>query len=551
MPSQTAVIRSITFEKVFFTPGEPVRWTIELHADQPFTGQIITEIRSLDVVANRFTQLVSFGPGEWQAELAWNAPEDAPQGYGMEITLQKDRQTIAQVSSAFDVLEKWTQNPRYGFLTDFYPGRSDGSAALDTLANYRINGLQFYDWMYRHEQYLSDQEPYTDLLGRQLSLETVQQLIELAHQRGMAAMPYTAVYGASMGFYRQHPDWALLEPDGKPHLFGDNFLVIMDPRPESPWTAHLLDQFDQILKRTNFDGIHLDQYGAPKAGYTASGEKYTLDQPLADLINATAGVVQTDRSDAGTVVFNAVTNWPIETVAPSQEDLVYIEVWTPYDSFNDLAALVKQGQQLGSGKPVVIAAYVHVDEAVNVILNDAIIFASGGSHIEMGENGGYLADPYFPKYEQPSAELAARLQRYYLFSLRYQNILGPATQDGAAGRFAALSLPGYETSANVSKDKIMPLIRSSQSATAISLVNLLGLPHGEWAKGLVNAPTAQKDLTLKLSAPAGRLNAAWFATPDGEDLRLRPADFEQSADTLTVQVPSLDYWSLILLDWSE
>jgi hypothetical protein len=97
----------------------------------------------------------------------------------------------------------------------------------------------------------------------------------------------------------------------------------------------------------------------------------------------------------------------------------------------------------------------------------------------------------------------------------------------------------------------MPLIRSSQSATAISLVNLLGLSHGEWAKGLVNAPTAQKDLTLKLSAPAGKLKAAWFATPDGEDLRLRPADFEQSADTLTVQVPSLDYWSLILLDWSE
>ncbi len=405
--------------------------------------------------------------------------------------------------------------------------------------------------MYRHEQYLTDSEPYTDLLGRQLSRKTVDALITLAHERNIAAMPYTAVYGASMDFYTQHPDWALLEPNGKPSFFGDNFLVIMDPRPDSPWTNHLIDQFDQILSATNFDGIHLDQYGAPKEGYTPNGEKYSLAQPLADLIDSTAQVVNEQRGEAGTVVFNAVTNWPIETVAPSDEDLVYIEVWSPYTFFNDLANLVTQGQALGGGKPVVIAAYVPVSAETNAILNDAIIFASGASHIEMGEQGGYLADPYFPKYELPSQELAERLQRYYLFALRYQNVLGPTTQAGAAARFEQIRLPGYEIAANVTRDKILPLVRSSQQYTAVSLVNLMGLPHGEWATHLSAPPTPQTDVTVIFENVSAPVKAVWFATPDRSTLELQAVEFEQTDSRLTVQLPALDYWSMLLLEWSE
>ena len=57
-----------------------------------------------------------------------------------------------------------------------------------------------------------------------------------------------------MDFYRQHQGWVLFNQYGQPALFGDNFLAIMDPRPNSPWTLHLLDQFDQVLRETQFDG---------------------------------------------------------------------------------------------------------------------------------------------------------------------------------------------------------------------------------------------------------------------------------------------------------
>lgn len=552
MPTDAVQIRALTFKQSFFKPGETARWTVTLRSSQAIDVTLVTEIRKIDQVVATLSQPVAFGPGEWSAELRWQPPADAPHGYGLDVSVRDSSgNELARSSSAFDVLEKWTQNPRYGFMTDFEPNRSDGAQALDRLLPYRINGLQFYDWMYRHEQYLTDSEPYTDLLGRRLSRKTVEELITLAHERNMAAMPYTAVYGASMDFYKQHPDWALLEPNGKPSFFGDNFLVIMDPRPDSPWTNHLVDQFDQILSATDFDGIHLDQYGAPKEGYTPNGEKFTLDQPLADLINSTAQVVNEQRGEAGTVVFNAVTNWPIETVAPSDEDLVYIEVWSPYTFFNDLASLVAQGQTLGGGKPVVIAAYVPVSAETNAILNDAIIFASGAAHIEMGEQGGYLADPYFPKYELPSQELAERLQRYYLFALRYQNVLGPTTQAGAAARFGQIRLPGYETAANVTRDKILPLVRSSQQYTAVSLVNLMGLPHGEWAAPLSAPPTPQADVTVIFENVTAPVKAVWFATPDHSNLELQAVEFEQVGSSLTVQAPALDYWSVLLLEWSE
>ena len=143
---------------------------------------------------------------------------------------------------------------------------------MQSLARYHINGLQFYDWMYRHEQLLTDTDPYTDLWSTvPHSIKTIDAMINSAHQYSIAAMPYTTVYASSMAFFKQHPDWAIFDLTGKPLFFGGNMMAYMDPRPGSPWTVHLLDQFDQVMQKTAFDGIHLDQYGDPKTGYDAQG----------------------------------------------------------------------------------------------------------------------------------------------------------------------------------------------------------------------------------------------------------------------------------------
>jgi dextranase len=145
-------------------------------------------------------------------------------------------------ATAFDVLSSWTDFPRYGFLTDFSASRADPEPVLEKLTRFHINGLQFYDWQYRHDQLLAPSEEYIDLLGREMSLASLRKLVDAAHQHGMATMPYLAIYAASADFWRTHPDWALYDEAGNPIAFGENFLGLMDPSTGSSWSQHLLSE---------------------------------------------------------------------------------------------------------------------------------------------------------------------------------------------------------------------------------------------------------------------------------------------------------------------
>ena len=74
-------------------------------------------------------------------------------------------------------------------LTDFQPGRTEIAGPVSIMADYHINALQFYDWMYRHEQFLTTEEPYVDLLGRQLSRQVVDELMILLIQGVLLQCP--------------------------------------------------------------------------------------------------------------------------------------------------------------------------------------------------------------------------------------------------------------------------------------------------------------------------------------------------------------------------
>mgnify|MGYP005812871447 CR=1 FL=1 len=549
----TVSIESLQFDKAFFLPGEPARWSVILSSPTGVQGalRVVARVSHLDQLITDIGHEVTLDGTPKQVEFSWSPPASAPRGYGLDVHLETlDGQTLpASASSGFDVLQKWTQMPRYGFLSEFQPGRADAASVMRILADYHVNALQFYDWMYRHEQFLTSDEPYVDLLGRKLSRRVVDDLIAAAHERGIAAMPYTAIYGASIEFCRQHPDWALLRADGQPALFGDNFMAVMDPRPNSPWMRHLLAQFEDVLKNTAFDGIHLDQYGDPKVGYDAAGNSFDLADALAGSIEATRAVVDRLRP-GGAVVFNAVGNWPVEKVAAAGEDIVYIEVWPPYSSFTDLHALIASAQKAGNGKPVVLAAYVHPQGSANPEINDAIIFASGGGHIELGEGNGYLADPYFPKYEALSGDQALVLRRYYDFAVRYQNRIGPQTREGTAAWGGKIEIPGYETGGSLSHDKIYPLVRESEGATAISLVNLLGLPGGNWNEP-VPAPAEQGPFRFVLEMGGRRVASVEFASPDGRSLSLAPLEFTQANGRLSVELPGLKIWDLVVVRWTD
>ena len=525
----------ITPDKAFYHPGEPVVLTVQT----PLGSRVEARISHLtdDVIT------LSAPLENGAASLTWTPPAVAPVGYGIDVTVfDADDSPIASTSSAFDVLERWIQAPRYGFLSEFTPGRENAAETMALLMRYHVNGLQFYDWQYRHDTLMPTSEPYEDILGRRLSLVAVESLIAAAHARSIAAMPYSAIYGASPAFYNAHPNWAMFESAGKPFDFANGLLMIMDPTPGSPWADHLLNE-------TAFDGIHIDQYGAPMRGYNAAGESVHLDQSFPAFINATADVVDELRGEEGVTIFNLVRNWPVTTVAPSNQDAVYIEVWDPYRHFMDLSRIVTNAQALSGGKPVIIAAYIHPDSVYNARLANALIFASGGYQLELGEPNGVLADPYFPLYGLMDEAALETKRAYYDFLVRYENVLALGTADATPERAAALTIDGVETGTRRSRDRVAVIVRAGENRETFSLVNLMGIDGDLWDVPLTHGPTPLHDLPVSINVehPVTRV---WLASPDA-DPAARPLDFTTGENAISFTVPDLAYWSMIVVEYAS
>ncbi len=532
-----------------FAPGETVSLVADIQTDSAADAVVHLSIFHLALNAATLTVPVSLTLGKQTIMLNWQPPAIAPRGYGAEAELiDRGGNVLAVASTAFDVLDGWTQAPRYGFLTDFAPDRNNIEATMHTLARLHVNGLQFYDWMYRHDQLLPPADEYRDPLNRSLSLATVRALIDSAHHYGIAALPYTAICAASPEFYQAHPDWALFRASGQPLEFADGFLIYMNPAEHSPWSRHLLDQFEATLRALNFDGIHIDQYGDPIAARDAAGNIVALEPAFLAFIDAAVERTKAARSNAA-IVFNCVANWPIEAIAGSRADFMYIEAWKPRTLWRDLWWLIVKAQHL-SNRPVVLAAYVDPAREHNVCLADAIIFASGGYHIELGETGGMLADPYFPKYGQISDALMKVVRVYYDFAVRYANILALGTHDATLDWAGRVTIDGVSTDLNQTRDIVWPIVREGDGFTCINLINLLGLASSEWTEALPTGPTPLGPIAVRVR-PDRLVAKAWWASPDEGSLRARPASKEMRGDELMIDLPGLTSWTLIWLEWER
>ncbi len=533
----------ILFDRAFYHPGETMHAQIVVPAGAKITATISDKS---ETVATLEASVI-----DGKASLEWTPPATAPHGYGLDVQVTDvGGQTVSSLSTAFDVLERWIQAPRYGFLTQFQAGRNDIDETMQWLTRYHVNGLQYYDWQYRHENLLPTTDVYADVLGKEMSLTVVKQLIDAAHAYNIASMPYTAIYGASEAFYETHKDWALYKSPGEPHRLGDHLFVIMDPSQGSPWAVHLLNDFANVLDNTKFDGIHIDQYGAPKDGIDANGKEVQLDTVFPTFVNDAVDVVHQKRGADGVTIFNLVGNWPVETVAPSKEDAVYIEVWPPDKEFMDLHRIIANAQKLGGGKPVIIAAYILPERTTNVRLANALIFASGGFYLELGEPGKLLADPYFPKYGTLDDNQKDMLARYFDFMVRYENVLSLGTTDVTDSRAKALTIGDVRTQSLRSRDRVAVIVREGQDFETFNLVNLLGLDHPNWDEPLNSTPTPVSNLNIKLevSHPVARV---WAASPDNQNLALQAVPFTVEDNAISFTLSRLNYWSMVLVEYTS
>ena len=519
-----------------FLPGEAVSLIAEVEASESESAGFRVLIRHLGEQVMRIEGSQELVPGPQMIRLEWTPPAVAA-GYSAAIELtSREENTALRASTSFDVLRRWTDFPRYGFLSDFGPERLDPDAAVKSLLRFHINGLQFYDWQYRHDQLLAPADEYIDPLGRPLSLKTIRALVDSAQRHGMAALPYLAVYAASAPFQAEHPRWALHDEKGKPIPFGEDFLGLMDPSARSPWSMHLLGECRKALDGIPFDGLHIDQYGEPRRVWDADHEQVDLPRAFVEFIRA-ARAGYPDKA----VLFNCVGNWPVEAIAPSPVDFPYIEVWPPEVEYRHLARIVREAVRLSGGKPVVIALYLPADRPENILLADAVILACGGTRIELGESSRLLADPYFPRHQHIPEGLLARLRITYDYAVRNGEWLmpyalsGPEREEWAEG----ISDPGFiEVPAS-----IWTSARRVSGGITIQLVNFSGLQEGLRWDEEHSAPVPHREIPVRVRLPERPERVLWDC-PEQRD-GARSLDFEFLDGGLGFTIPSLHYTGLI------
>lgn len=520
-------------DRALYRPGGTVRLRLEAPDTPPGAK---AHLRIYRLARQVYEQTLPMAPG---LEFRWTLPPE-PAGYGAEVNLTDATGiTLASASTAFDVHEHWWEMPRYGFLSDFAPGHTDPSR-MDLLLKYHVNALQFYDWMYRHDRHLSPETEFIDPLGRRLSLTTVRTRIEQAQARGMAAMPYTTIYAGSTNYFAEHPEQALYKASGKPWTLGENFLYIFDPSPGTAWRAHILGEYRSILETLPFDGLHIDQYGDPKTALDAGGRVIDLAAAIPDFLKEAKAVAGPERA----VIFNLVNDWPVENVAPSGVDAVYIEVWPPHEDYAALRDLVYRAKKLSGNRPVILAAYLTPKAEAAYRLLNAVITASGATHIELGEGNGVLADPYFPKYEAPGPELVAWMRRYYDFIVRYQEYLFGLETVQLPGGVGLAGAPF--TTGSFPAGKVWLLSSRNASADVLHLINLTAAPLPLWrTKQDAPKPLARLTLTYPL---ASTVSAVYASSPDRAEPGLHRLEFKQAGGKIEIKIPRLDYWTMLVLE---
>ncbi len=490
--------------------------------------------------------------------------------YGLFVTMETASGGMIDAETAFDVAEHWREAPRYGFLSDFSPEEAGKLEDVEFLNKHHINLVQLYDWMYRHDQLLTNTEEFIDPLGRSISHKVVKEKIAACKKLGIASMAYAAIYGSLPDYAHKHPEQLLYQNDGRPHSLG-NFFHIMDISEDSAWTKHIIDEFVNAILVIGFDGLQLDQYGLPKKAIRkkdGKNEIVALKNLYPRFIDLVREAVAERIHDDVVLIYNNVGNYPTHTTAASALDTMYIEVWDPAFHLRDLKQIIDNAR-LWSGKQVVIAAYLHAfhpdkpsipaQAEYGAIIAMATIFASGGYHILLGEHENLLADSYFPKYGSLSEQFKVTMQHYYDFIVMYRNPIYDLELDDVSMTFAGgintevvFEKEGVSFAPNGDLDTVWTIVKEKPGLMIIHLINLNGLDNDVWAHAKQQAPTGLENIVVKVESWEA-IESIYLASPDGDSIRSQTINYtfvpkgNECGQFVRFTVPRLDYWTMVCI----
>lgn len=562
-----------TLDKAMVHPGDTVTCNIT-HMPQG-TAQARLQLIHLQHVVSTTVQ-----PVTGDASLfAFPSPRRDFMGYLLRAdALDGQGEVLASAYTAMDCSSTWTRFPRYGYVWDFTTD-ADVENKLTQLARYHINGLQFYDWQYRHHLPVApDTANWTDWSGRMIDGSVVRGYLSHAHVLGMACMAYNMVYAANMTYKHDNfgvqAAWRLIKESG------ENFTCEMDAKLgevgvlqyfnllNPDWQRYIFAREREVFETFGFDGWHGDTIGENGRMMTENGEPLGYDaqgNPILTVKDGYTPFLNAAKRAIGSkyLAFNPVGAQGIENVNLSDVDVLYTEFWpwdadnegNPYDNYYSLHRAILQAMSQSGGKSLVVAAYVNYrnpaltfnESAVRLL--DSVVFASGGARIELGNGDGMLSDEYFPadRNKRMDEHLQQAMLRLYDFAVAYQNLL----RDGQTPIRRTIDIAGVPGSPDGRTNTIWGFAKADATGEVYHLINLIGT-DADWrdtAQSKVE-PTPLHHLSVKLYT-AFPAQFAYMATPDQPDLCAAELPFTRGSDAkgayIALMMPGLAYWNMIFL----
>lgn len=544
---------SLETDKACYLPGDAIVFTL--------TGQVPSTARIRYNYLNTVLSDVAFAGAQW----TWTAPAEDFRGYTVEVYDSTDNMEVIYALVAVDVSSDWTKFPRYGFLSS-YGMLSDEQIqqVIGDLNKFHINGLQFYDWHNKHHKPLptvggTAASSWKDIGNRDTYFSTVKKYIDAAHAHNIKTMFYNLLYGAWSDFQDDGIDrqWFMYTDNTHTNIdilaLSNPFLsslYLLDPSNDD-WQKYLQAQNEIVYNNLDFDGYHIDQLGERGTRYRYDGSYLNLTQAFGSFIQANHIAFPGKYA-----VMNAVNQYGQQVIAQSPVDFLYTEVWSPYDSYKDLASLIRQNSMLSDNtKNHVLAAYVNYNLAnsnnyfndASVLFADAVIFAFGGAHLELGEH--MLCREYFPYQKLHMSEnLRTSLLSYYNFLVAYQNLLrnggdfNTVTLDSPDGKIKFANWPEGTGFVSVTGKKV-------GDRQVIHLINFTASTTTSWRdnEGKQQTPPLISGARISFTHQ-GAIKGLWVASPDIAGGSPRKLNFLQQGDKVIFDLPSLKYWDMIVIE---
>jgi dextranase len=565
-------------EKARFAPVEPVHLVVEF-AGKSSAETIGATVWQLGRQVGHCGPVAAEPDTTGKQQILCTLPADDFQGYWVDVQLTDAQgRVIDERQTAIDISSDWKKYPRYGYLAHYNAGEgAQPQPWIDGLNRFHINGLEFYDFQFRHDRPLAGTvaapaAQWKDIAGREIDGSIVRRFIDEAHEHNMMAMAYNASYSAYDDVFSRKRDplplqWATWSTPDDPRTavtakrlpirgksWSTRYLFYMNQN-DPGWQHYIFGQMRELFTVYPFDGWHVDTFGA-KGGYAYNGAYVNYMAGFKPYIDNASAFLQRP------IVFNAVNAMGEEDIARSKAEFVYSELWEDHETFASLLEARENIYAANPQKAVVFAAYIHrlankeiappksLFNPAAVLLADAAMFATGASHIELGDGYRMLTNEYFPadRRIRVTPQLRESLRHYYDYLTAYENYL----RDDVTPSAVLVKVLEEPSDPLAAPNTIWTIARDRRNTTILHLVNLLGANDPHWRDTSMSRPEPPllKELHVRIVGLSNARSVGW-ASPDVDGgkyhaLELRHGH-EGNATWVEVTVPELKYWSTIFI----